>query len=147
MTGLGGEERRDEGRPDAAGCGGPGRRGCALGERKPGGWGGHVFRTQPCPSTSLFLTSAFSADLFSFFRSLGSSSHTSTRWPVRIKIKALKASSCQTICVWLPHLGFPTCIMRENLPGASTPGVWTRKQRSPCPLSLKLDFFSSSFKF
>lgn len=52
-----------------------------------------------------------------YLQSLCPSSHTSTRWPVRIKIKPLEASSCQTTHVLLLHLGSLICIMCENLPG------------------------------
>ena len=53
---------------------------------------------QPCPSTLCSLPCvSFLICVFPHLRSLCPSSYTSTRWPVRIKIKALRASSCQTV--------------------------------------------------
>lgn len=73
---------------------------------------------QPCPSTLCSLPwVSFLICVFPHLRSLCPSSYTSTRWPVRIKIKALRASSCQTICVLLLHLVSLICITWENLPG------------------------------
>ena len=108
ITGLDREERRDAGRPNTAGCG----RRAEVGVGECAGEGVSVQRngnqaaeevtsplTPALPLHLLLLTLGFLSNLFFFLYlgSLGPSSHTSTRWPVRIKIKALEASSCQSV--------------------------------------------------
>ena len=100
------------GQASTAGCGRlPRPRLQVLGSGKPGSWGCYI-TSRPNPALWVFLWS-----VFFLISDLCPSSHISTRWPVRIKIKALGASSCQTICVLLLHLGSVICIMWENLPG------------------------------
>lgn len=130
ITGLGREERRGEGRPNTAGCGRlAGRAGGRASLWRDGNQAAEEVTSPPAPALPLhllLLTLGFIFYLcgflewvfFAFYlQSLCPSSHTSTRWPVRIKIKPLEASSCQTIHVLLLHLGSLICIMCENLPG------------------------------
>lgn len=122
ITGSDGEERRDEGRQvqlHVGSCSGP----SASSGREPRGQAAADVhdprpRLNPAPPPFAPYLGFWGQGWICVFPHLRSLSifHTSTRWPVRIKIKAPEASGCQTICVLLLHLGSLICIMYESLP-------------------------------